>query len=102
MFGYIGAVYSLLLMNLTSQVIYGVLLKRVDLAPRLLEYLKPVFLLAIALGVYWLFGADSTLLKLLLVGFYIAGSLLFIEEIKGVLHTAMKYVFRPRARSESA
>lgn len=102
MFGYIGAVYSLLLMNLTSQVIYGVLLKRVDLAPRLLEYLKPVFLLAIALGVYWLFGADSTLLKLLLVGFYIAGSLLFIEEIKGVLHTAMKFVFRPRARSESA
>ncbi len=101
-FGYIGAVYSLLLMNITSQVIYELLLRRAGLAPHLLEYLKPVFLLAVALGIYWLFGADSVLQKLLLVGFYIAGCWLLIKEIKGLSYTAVKYIFRPRVPSESA
>jgi O-antigen/teichoic acid export membrane protein len=101
-FGYIGAVYSLLLMNITSQIIYELILRRVRLAPHLLEYLKPVLLLAVAMGIYWLFGTDSILLKLLLVGSYIAGSWLLIEEIKGFSHTAMKYVFSLKTRSESA
>jgi len=101
MFGYIGAVYSLLLMNITSQIIYELFLRRVGPAPHLLEYLKPVFLLAITLGIYWLFGVESNLLKLLLVGFYIAGSLLFMEELKRLSFTAVKYVFGPRIRSES-
>jgi O-antigen/teichoic acid export membrane protein len=102
MFGYIGAVYSLLLMNITSQIIYEILLGRANLAPHLLAYLKPIFMLAAAIGIDWLFGGNSILLKMLLVCLYIAGSWLFIEEIKGFSHTAMKYVFRPRARSESA
>lgn len=101
-FGYIGAVYSLLLMNITSQAIYELLLRRAGLAPYLLGYLKPIFLLAVALGIHWLFRVDGTLLKLLLVGFYIAGSWLFIKEIKGLLHTAVKYAFGPRVHSESA
>jgi O-antigen/teichoic acid export membrane protein len=102
MFGYIGAIYSLLLMNITSQVVYELLLRRVGLAPPLLEYLKPVFLLSVALGFYWLLGTNSILLRLLLIGFYIAGAWWFIEEIKGFSHTAVKYVFSPRAPSESA
>jgi O-antigen/teichoic acid export membrane protein len=102
MFGYIGAVYSLLLMNITSQLIYELLLRRVGLAPRLFEYLKPVLLLAVAMGIYWLFGVDNTLLKLLPVGFYIAGSWLLIKDIKGLSHIAVKYVFGSKARSESA
>jgi O-antigen/teichoic acid export membrane protein len=100
-FGYIGAVYSLLLMNISSQIIYELLLRRAKLTPQLLAYLKPLFMLAAAIGIDWLFGGHSILLKLLLSGLYVAGSWLFIEEIKGFSHTAMKYVFRPRARSES-
>jgi O-antigen/teichoic acid export membrane protein len=102
MFGYVGAVYSLLLMNITSQILYVLKLRRVGLAPRLLAYLKPVLLLAVAMGMYWLFGTDSILQRLLLVGFYIVGSWLFIEEIKGFSHTVVKYVFGPRVRSEDA
>ena len=102
MFGYIGAVYSLLLMNITSQIIYKLLLKQAGLVPPLLQYLKPVFLLGVAMGIYWLFGINSILLRLLLVGFYIAGSWFFIEEIKGFSLTAVKYVFRPRVHSELA
>jgi hypothetical protein len=100
-FGYIGAVYSLLLMNITSQILYVMKLKQAGLAPQLLAYLKPIFLLAVALSIYWLFGVDSILLKLLLAGCYIAGSWVLIKEIKGLSHTAVKYVFGPKARSES-
>ncbi len=101
-FGYIGAVYSLLLMNVTSQIVYELLLRRSGLTPHLLEYLKPVFLLALALSIYWFFGIDSILLKLLLVGVYIAGSWLFIKDIRGLSRTAVKRVFGPRVHSKSA
>jgi O-antigen/teichoic acid export membrane protein len=101
-FGYIGAVYSLLVMNITSQIIYESMLRRAGLAPHLLEYLKPFFLLIVALGVYWLFGTESYLLKLSLVVFYLVGSWFLIEQIKGFSHTAVKYVFRPKVSSESA
>lgn len=101
-FGYVGAVYALLLMNITSQIIYELFLRRAGLAPNLLGYLKPVFLFGLALGGYRLFGIDSTLLKLLLLGFYAVGSWLLIKEIKDLSRAAVKYAFRLRARSESA
>jgi O-antigen/teichoic acid export membrane protein len=101
MFGYIGAVYSLLLMNITSLIIYELFLRRVGLVPYLLEYLKPVFLLAVALSIFRLFGVENTLLKLMLVGFYIAGSLFFIKQLKRLSFAAVKYVFGPRINSES-
>ncbi|MEW6030132.1 MAG: flippase [Chloroflexota bacterium] len=101
-FGYIGAAYSLLLMNVTSQIIYELLLRRSGLTPYLLGYLKPVLLLTLALSIYWSFGIDSTLLKFLLVGIYVAGSWLFIGEIRWLSRTAVKRVFSPRVRSKSA
>lgn len=101
-FGYIGAVYSLLLMNITSQIIYELLLRRAGLPPRLREYLKPVLLFVLMLGIYWSFSIDSTLLRLLLVGIYVAGSWLFIKDIRGLLRVAVQRVFGPRVRSKSA
>jgi len=101
-FGYIGAVCALLLMNVTSQIIYQLLLRGGGLAPDPLAYLKPFFLVAAALGIYWLFDADSILLRLLLLSSYIAGSLLFIKEIKAISHSAARHIFGPKAHSESA
>lgn len=101
-FGYIGAVYSLLLMNVTSQIIYELFLRRSGLTPHLREYLKPVLLLALALGVYWSFGMESILLKFLLVGVYVIGSWLFIREIRGSSRAVMKHFFGSSIRSKSA
>ena len=100
-FGYIGAVYSLLLMNITSQIIYGLLLKRARLVPYLLEYLKPVFLFVVAISVYWFFGTNSIMLELLLIGLYIGSCWILIKEIRESSHSILKYIFRPRVRSES-
>jgi O-antigen/teichoic acid export membrane protein len=101
-FGYIGAAYSLLIMNITSQIIYGVLLKRAELAPYLLEYLKPIFLFMVAVGIYWFFGADSILLALLLIGLYVGLCWMLIKGIRESSRSVLKYIFRPRVRSESA
>jgi O-antigen/teichoic acid export membrane protein len=101
-FGYIGAVYSLLLMNITTQVIYSVLLKRAELAPNLFDYFKPFFLFIVAVGAYWIIGADSFLLALLLIGLYIGASWMLIKEIRESTHSIVKYVFRPKVPSESA
>jgi O-antigen/teichoic acid export membrane protein len=91
-FGYIGAVYSLLLMNITTQIIYGLLLRQARLTPHMLEYLKPFFLLAVMIGIYRLFGTGSNLLKLLLIGLYGGACWILIKEIRESLHAALEYV----------
>jgi O-antigen/teichoic acid export membrane protein len=101
-FGYIGAVYSLLLMNITSQIIYGLLLNQVGLAPHLLEYLKPVFLFVVAVSTYWFFGADSYLVGLLLIGLYIGACWMLIKEVRESSNSVWKYIFKLRVHSESA
>jgi len=96
-FGYVGAVYSLMLMNIVSQIIYGLLLRGAELAPHLLAYSKPVFLLGAALGVYWLFEMDDTLLRLLLVGFYVVGCWMLAKEIRESARSAFQHVIKARA-----
>jgi O-antigen/teichoic acid export membrane protein len=95
-FGYLGAVYSLLLMNITSQIIYELYLRQAKLSPRLLEYLKPFFLLVVMIGVYRLFNTDSNLPKLLLVGLYIGTCWIFIKEIREFLHLVLEFISRSR------
>lgn len=95
-FGYVGAVYSLLLMNITTQIIYELFLRRARLVPHLLEYLKPFFLLAVTIGIYWLFGTDSNLLKVLLAGLYIGTCWIFIREMREAAHVALAYISRSR------
>ncbi len=96
MFGYIGAVYSLLLMNITTQIIYELFLRQARLAPHLFEYLKPIFLFAVMIGIYRLFGTDNNLLKLLLVGLYTGACWIFIKEIRESLHWALEYISKSR------
>jgi PST family polysaccharide transporter len=97
MFGYLGAIYSLLLMNLTTQIIYEVLLSQARLAPYLIEYLKPFFLLVAALGVYWFFGVSSIPLRVLLLGLYIGACWMFIKEVREASHLALEHILRLRA-----
>ena len=51
-FGYIGAVFSIILMNLISQVIYVLLLRRIEIKANFREYLKPLLYLVIFAGGY--------------------------------------------------
>ena len=95
-FGYIGAVYSLLLMNITSQIIYQLLLRRVKFAPNQLAYLTPLILLVVAISIYLLLETDSNLLKLLLVGLYIGACWILIKEIRETSHLALKNISRSR------
>ncbi len=100
--GYIGAIYSLLLMNITAQIIYLLLLRRIRLVPHVFEYLKPVFFLAVEMGIYWYLRVDSAWLQLLLVGTYITASWALIKEIRESSHFVLRYVFQPRVRAKPA
>jgi O-antigen/teichoic acid export membrane protein len=101
-FGYVGAVYSLMLMNTTAQIIYLFILRRAGLAADLLEYLKPVLVLAVALGLYWLLGSQSLLLRLLLVASYVAACWLLIKRVRDFSYSVLRHIFQPRIRIESA
>jgi PST family polysaccharide transporter len=96
MFGYVGAIYSLLLMNITTQIIYELFLRRAGLVPHLLEYLKPFFLLVITIGMYWLLGMENNLLKVLLSGLYIGACWIFTREIRESSRLVLEYISRSR------
>lgn len=97
-FGYIGAVYALLLMNIASQVIYEALLARQGLAPRVFEHLKPLVLLAIALGIWQLFGSASYFLRFALLAVYAAACYAWIEELRSVSVITMWHTLKPKPR----
>jgi len=101
-FGYMGAVYALLLMNITSQILYYLQLRRMGIAPRAFHYLRPFLLLAPAIGIDWLLGGRSFIVKALLIVFYVASSVLVIGEIRELFSSARGYVNRLRMHGESA
>lgn len=91
-FGYIGAVYSLVLMNATSQVIYTVLLNRAGLPVNLHEYLKPVLLLGGLLGVHAILGTNSIALRLALIALYLVGCWFLVGEVRATTRSAPRHL----------
>lgn len=82
--GFIGAVYSLLLMNLVSQVIYTFFLRKYIFTLNTFEYLKPLLLLVVFAGFYALLGAADILVKIIFIIVYITTAWFLLPEVKTV------------------
>ena len=92
--GYIGAVYALLLMNMTSLFQYYYYLKKLDLKMELSGFLRPlVILLASGFVFYIIPSSEKTLLLktgVLLV--YLLFNWFYIDEIKSLLRNIKKMI----------
>jgi O-antigen/teichoic acid export membrane protein len=89
-FGYMGAVYSILVMDVVSHAAHCLYLFRVGIVPRI-EYLKPVLILAPLIGLYLAAGNETVLFKGLLTLAYIGLSLLFIKDIWKMKRIVVEY-----------
>ncbi len=83
-FGYIGAVYSLLIMNVVSQIMHCVFLIRADIVPRIMQFIKPVFIAMLLIGIYFTVGNESVWVKLLIMTAYVGLSCLLIKDLRKV------------------
>lgn len=90
--GFIGAVYSLLLMNLVSQVIYTFYLKKYIFTLKTIEYLKPLLLVVLFVAVYILIGEESYGIKVAFVIVYIPSTWFLLPEIREVVKQTINYL----------
>jgi lipopolysaccharide exporter len=91
-FGYVGAAYSLILMNGIAQALYIVYLKKVDLRIDILMYTKPIIILVTTLGVYLSINDTSIYSRLSAILIYFAFSWIFVKEFKSLSKSVIKII----------
>ena len=84
-FGYIGAVYALLIMNAVSQVMHGFYLIKTEIVPRIMETIKPMLILMPLIGIYFAVGNESLVVKLIMSSAYVGTSCLLIKDLRKVM-----------------
>ena len=90
--GFIGAVYSLMVMNLVSQFIYYLYLLKSEIFPNVIVYLKVLFIFLITIGLYLSFQNESIWVKLIFLVFNLMLYWLFIEEFRFASNFALTYI----------
>lgn len=91
-YGFMGAVYAVLIMNAVAQVIYHLFLYRLDLRTDGLNYLQPVLLLFLFGIIPFYLGIESIILKLLLSTAFVACNWYFIEDFRDLAYKFNKYL----------
>ena len=64
-FGFIGAAYSLIVMNIVAQLLYVFYLNKVSVKIRVLNYIKPILILLFTAGIYTTIGTDLVINRIL-------------------------------------
>ncbi|MHA1988401.1 MAG: flippase [Promethearchaeota archaeon] len=93
-FGYIGAAYSLLIMNIFAQSAYLYYLKKISLNIEVAEYLKPLVLLFITVGIFLFISGDSYILRMITITIFILANWIFIPEFKLVTRSAINIILK--------
>jgi O-antigen/teichoic acid export membrane protein len=97
--GYMGAIYSLILMNAISQISYLVFLRRAGIAPEI-TYLRPLLFLIVLAGLSTILNVDSFLIRILFVLLYAALCYFFVKDVRQllavVLHQVQKRVWQTK------
>ena len=84
MFGFIGAVYASLVMNLTAMLLNFYHLRRIGLQPGLSRYFVPFWIGFALVGIHELLPRDSICLDVALLGLYTGLCFLFNAELRRV------------------
>lgn len=92
--GYIGAVYALLIMNITSLFQYYYYLKKLDLEMELTNFLKPIIILLVSGFIFYLLPEydNELLLKIIFVMVFLAVNWFFIEDIRSLMNNIKKMI----------
>lgn len=90
-YGFMGAVYAVLIMSIVAQFSYTYFLYKADLRPDTYAYIKPFLILIPAVALYILFDIQSLVIRLIIILAYMIASVFFIEEIRnGILNKIIR------------
>ncbi|MCH7770917.1 MAG: flippase [Bacteroidetes bacterium] len=96
-FGYVGAAYSLIIMNTLAQALYILYLNKIELKINIFRYTKPVFLLFITVVLYLLLNIDSISIRIIFICFYLILNWIFVTEFKTLLITILGFLRKSKS-----
>ncbi|RPI65565.1 MAG: hypothetical protein EHM47_18645, partial [Ignavibacteriales bacterium] len=94
-YGFIGAVYSLLVMNVLSQVIYHFYIVKSQISQDGINYLRPLVILIVLLIPYYLF-MDMIIVKLSIIAAYFIISWFYVDEFRNLAAGIAGYISKKR------
>jgi len=96
-FGYVGAAYSLIIMNALAQALYILYLNKIELKINIFRYTKPVLLLFITVALYLLLNIDSISIRIIFISFYLILNWIFVTEFKSLLITILGFLRKSKS-----
>ncbi len=102
LYGFIGAAYSLLIMNTISIALYYLFLKKYEISPKLKDFTNPLFLLFAFIGIFYLAGNEWLYFKLILILIMFIASWFLLKEFRYMTDFTLKQVQGYLLRRKSA
>ncbi len=96
-FGYVGAAYSLIIMNALAQALYILYLNKIELKINIFSYTKPVLYLFITVVLYLLLNIDSISIRIIFIAFYLILNWIFVTEFKTLLITILDFLRKSKS-----
>lgn len=89
-FGFLGAVYAHLAMDIVSQILHFQYLKKAGIQADYRRYLQPVMILAVLVALYMLIGIETYFMRSIFLAGYVALSWLLMKEFRNLIHFSIK------------
>lgn len=99
--GFMGAVYSILLTGFSSLLFHYLYLVKYNMQIELFRFIKPTLITITALLIYYTFSPDNLLLKLIIVIFYFIAIYFVLPEAKEIFNQITKHLFKFKSEESS-
>jgi O-antigen/teichoic acid export membrane protein len=99
--GFMGAVYSVLLTGFISLLFHYLYLTRYDMPIELISFIKPSLVTIMVLLLYYLFKLDNLIFKIILLFAYFIGIYFLLPEAKLIFNQIVKHLFKFKSEKSS-
>jgi O-antigen/teichoic acid export membrane protein len=101
LWGFMGAVYSILLTGFISLLFHYLYLTKYDMQIELISFIKPSMVTIMVLLLYYLFTPDNLIFKIILLLAYFIGIYFLLPEAKLIFNQVVKHLFKFKSEKSS-
>jgi O-antigen/teichoic acid export membrane protein len=101
LWGFMGAVYSILLTSLSSLLFHYLYLTKYDMQIELISFIKPTLITITALLLYYPFIPDNMIFKFILLIVYFIAIYFVLPEAKEIFNQIAKHLFKFKSEENS-
>jgi O-antigen/teichoic acid export membrane protein len=101
LWGFMGAVYSILLTGLASLIFHYLYLTKYDMQIELISFIKPTLIIITALVLSYTFIPDNLIFKIILLIVYFIAIYFVLPEVKEIFNQIAKHLFKFKSEDDN-